>query len=154
VGIDDLLLHLTGGIELNYLKEQQERVKRGDAIARITRDGKELLITSPISGEIDRVHRSLEDHSESIIEDPYGSWLYRIKPEKWQEETGDAMMADQAYEWTARELERFRDYLATTLGEVQGTQAVLQEGGELIGHPLSELDREAWKGFQEKFLVI
>jgi glycine cleavage system H protein len=154
VGMDDLLLHLTGGIELNYLKEQQERVKRGEAIARITRDGKELLITSPISGQIDRVHRALENHSGSITQDPYGSWLYRIKPEKWQEETGDAVMADQASEWTARELERFRDYLAASLGEAQGSEVVLQEGGELIGHPLSELGRDAWKGFQEKFLVI
>ena len=28
VGMDDLLLHLTGGVELEYLKEQQEQVKR------------------------------------------------------------------------------------------------------------------------------
>ncbi len=31
VGMDDLLLHLTGGVELKYLKEQQERVRRGEA---------------------------------------------------------------------------------------------------------------------------
>jgi len=154
VGMDDLLLHLTGGVELNYLKERQERVKRGEAIARITREGKELLITSPISGEIDGVHTSLEDHSESITEDPYSSWLYRIKPEKWQEETSDAMMAGRASEWTAKELERFRDYLAETLGKAPGSELVLQEGGELTGHPLSEMDQQAWKGFQEKFLSM
>ncbi|MEA3461183.1 MAG: hypothetical protein U9R49_04825 [Bacteroidota bacterium] len=151
VGMDDLLLHLTGGVELNYLKERQEQVKRGEAIARITREGKELVITSPISGEIDRVHRSLEDNSEAIMDDPYSSWLYRIKPEKWQEETGDAMMADQASEWTGKELERFRDYLAETAAE-EGV--VLQEGGELTGHPLSEMNQGAWRGFQEKFLSM
>jgi len=151
VGMDDLLLHLTGGVELEYLKERQEKVKRGDAIAKISREGKELLITSPISGEIDRVHKSLEDHSEAIIDDPYRSWLYRIKPEKWQEESRDAMMAEQASEWTGRELERFRDYLAETATE---KGLVLQEGGELSGHPLSEMDQGAWKGFQDKFLSM
>ena len=33
-----------------------------------------------------------------------------IRPEKWHEETGDAMMAEEASEWTGKELERFRDY--------------------------------------------
>ncbi len=152
VGMDDLLLHLTGGVELSYLKEQEEKVKRGEPIARITQNGKELVITSPITGLIDQVHNSLEDHSEAILDDPYSSWLYRIKPEKWREETGDAMMADQASEWTAKELERFRDYLAEKAAETAGTEMVLQEGGELTGHPLKEMDQGAWKGFQEKFL--
>ncbi len=152
VGMDDLLLHLTGGVELSYLKERQEKVKRGEAIARITQEGKELVITSPISGKIDRVHNSLENNSEAIMDDPYSSWLYRIRPEKWQEETGDAMMADQASAWTRKELERFRDFLAETTSEASGSAPVLQEGGELTGHPLREMNQDAWKGFQEKFL--
>jgi len=139
---------------MNYLKDRQEKVKRGEPIARITQKGKELIITSPISGEIDRVHSSLEDHSEAIFNDPYSSWLYRIKPEKWQEETGDAVMADQASEWTGKELERFRDYLAETVSDAAGAELVLQEGGELSGHPLSEMNQEAWSSFQEKFLCI
>jgi glycine cleavage system H protein len=154
VGMDDLLLHLTGGVELNYLKERQEKVKRGEAIARITQDGKELIITSPISGEIDRVHSSLEDNAGAINMDPYNSWLYQIKPEKWHEETSDAMMAEQASEWTKKELERFRDFLAETAAETSGAEVVLQEGGELSGHPLSEMNHSAWKGFQEKFLAM
>ncbi|MFH0758132.1 MAG: hypothetical protein V2B15_12665 [Bacteroidota bacterium] len=152
VGMDDLLLHLTGGIELQYLKERQERVKRGEPIARICQQGKELVITSPISGEIDRVHSSLEKESAQIGKDPYNAWLYRIRPEKWQEETRDALMARQALEWTGSELDRFKDYLAGTVNGPSGAEVILQEGGELTGHPLMELDREAWIGFQEKFL--
>lgn len=154
VGMDDLLLHLTGGVELNYLKERQEKVKRGEPIARISQEGKELVITSPISGEIDRVHSSLEDNAAAISEDPYSSWLYRIKPEKWQEETKGAMMADQASDWAGKELERFKDYLAETVRENSGEEVVLQEGGELSPYPLKELDGEAWSSFQEKFLKI
>ena len=154
VGLDDLLLHLTGGVELNYLKEQQERVKRGEPIARIMQKGKELVITSPISGVVDRVHDSLAGNSGHLNEDPYRSWLFRIKPEKWQEETVDAMLASQASEWTRRELDRFKDYLAETVQREPEAGVVLQAGGELIGHPLSELDQEGWTGFQKKFLGI
>jgi glycine cleavage system H protein len=154
VGMDDLLLHLTGGVELNYLKEQQERVKRGEPIARITQKGKELLITSPISGRIERVHSALEEGSGAIMEDPYNSWLYRIRPENWGEETRGAMMADQAYEWTGKELERFRDYLAEVAGEGPGAETMLQEGGELTIYPLREMDQKVWMGFQEKFLAL
>ncbi len=75
VGMDDLLLHLTGGVELKYLKEQQDRVYRGEPIARITQQGKELVITSPISGEIQRVNTSLQDDASVIGKDPYSSWL-------------------------------------------------------------------------------
>jgi len=152
VGMDDLLLHLTGGVELNYLKERKEKVKRGEPIARITQEGKELVITSPISGEIDRVHSSLEDHSDAISDDPYSSWLYRIRPEKWQEETGDAMMAGRASEWTGRELERFKDYMAQSVGEA--AEMVLQEGGEMTAYPLRAMDQKIWSGFQEKFLGL
>ena len=81
------------------------------------------------------MHRALENHSGAISQDPYGSWLYRIKPEKWQEETGDAVMADQASEWTARELERFRDYLAANWRGFRDADLVLQEGGELDRSP-------------------
>jgi glycine cleavage system H protein len=154
VGLDDLLLHLTGGVELNYLKEQQERVRRGEPIARIMQKGKELVITSPITGVVDRVHNSLADNSEHLSDDPYRSWLYRIKPEKWQEETGDAMLAAQASEWTRRELDRFRDYMAEAVQREPEAGVVLQAGGELIGHPLSELNQEGWVGFQKKFLGI
>ncbi len=154
VGMDDLLVHLTGGVELNYLKEQQEKVKRGEPIARISQKGKELVITSPVTGTIDQVHKSLEDHSEEIQLNPYSSWLYRIKPEKWQEETGNALMADRASQWAGRELERFRDYLAETVARSSGADLVLQEGGELTGHPLREMDQVAWKDFQEKFLQL
>lgn len=152
VGMDDLLLHLTGGVELSYLKERQEKVKRGEAFARIVQEGKELLITSPISGEIDQLQVSLEDDGASISKDPYSSWLCRIKPENWQEETSEAMLASGATEWTGRELERFKDYMAkSTAGE---ETTVMQEGGELRAYPLKEMDGKVWEGFQKNFLNL
>jgi glycine cleavage system H protein len=145
VGMDDLLLHLTGGVELKYLKERAEKVKRGEPIARIIQEGKELVIASPITGEIERVHTSLEGNSEAISEDPYSAWLLRIRPEQWKRDTGSCFLAGEASEWAEKELLRFKDFVGET---------VLQDGGELIDHPLMELDQNMWKGFQEKFLDL
>lgn len=147
VGMDDLLLHLTGGVEISYLKQQQDRVKRGEPIARIMQDGKQLVITSPLTGVVEKVHASLD--RQDAGGDPYRDWLYRIRPADWKEETLDAMLAEEASEWTSGELERVKDYMASRLN--QG-EPVLQEGGELMPAPLRELDDTAWKDFQEQFL--
>lgn len=154
VGMDDLLLHLTGGVELKYLKQQEERVKRGDPIAKIIQEGKELVITSPISGSIDRVHSALEQDSDTLSSDPYSSWLYRIRPDHWREETKTAMMAEKASDWVEKELGRVRDYMAENLRETPEDAVILQAGGELMAYPLRNMDQEVWKGFQEKFLNI
>jgi len=152
VGMDDLLLHLTGGVELSYMKAQQEKVKRGEPIVRISQKGKELVIASPISGEIDMVNQSLKQ--QTIDDDPVNTWLYRIRPEKWQEETADALMAVRAREWAGKELDRIRDFLAEMASETSGSEVILQAGGELTGHPLREMDQHAWSGFQDKFLDL
>jgi glycine cleavage system H protein len=152
VGMDDLLLHLTGGVELSYLKAQQEKVKRGEPIIRISQKGKELVLASPISGEVDMVNQSLKQPTTD--DDPADTWLYRIRPERWQEETADALMAARASEWAGRELERIRDFLAETASETSGSEVILQTGGELTGHPLREMDQKAWSGFQDKFLDL
>jgi glycine cleavage system H protein len=153
VGMDDLLLHLTGGVEVNYLRKQHEKVRRGEAIAMISQHGKELIISSPITGEVDKVHTGLSRDSEALSQDPYGSWLYRIKPDRWQEETRDALMAEHASLWAGTELQRFRDFLAEASSEYGG-DLVLQDGGELNDHPLKELDQKVWNGFQKKFLEL
>ena len=147
VGMDDMLLHLTGGVELSYLKEQEEKVSKGEAIARISQQGKELVITSPISGVVDRVHASLEKQGEE--QDPYKSWLYHIRPADWKADTKDAMMADEASQWTSGELERVKDYMAAQLSD---GEPVLQAGGGLTAYPLKEMDGKAWNDFQEQFL--
>lgn len=155
VGLDDLLLHLTGGVELEYLKDLQERVKLGEPIATISQDGKKLVITSPLTGQVEGVHSSLLNNSEAISEDPYNSWLYKIKPKNWREETRSYYSADEASEWAEKELARFKDFMAEYVNQSteEGT-LVLQEGGELIDHPLMGMDQIVWKVFQDKFLNV
>jgi glycine cleavage system H protein len=154
VGLDDFLLHLTGGVEVGFLRKEGMKVRKGEALARISQDSKELAITSPISGEIVVANESLGEDPSALSEDPYGSWLYKIRPEKWREETRDCYLAGEASSWIGSELSRFKDFLSAALSE-KGHPAgsiILQEGGELMDFPLAWLEQEVWDGFQEKFL--
>ncbi len=66
----------------------------------------------------------------------------------------NAMMAKRASDWAQKELDRFKDYMAEAKSESSGAEMALQAGGELLAYPLKDMDREVWKGFQEKFLNI
>ena len=155
VGLDDLLLHITGDIKFNNLKNPGEMIRKGDLLAEICQDGKVLSVFSPISGEILTTNSMLTGNPEISAEDPYGKgWLYKIKPSNWIEETSSYYLAEDATQWSKNELERFKDFMATS-GMKYGTNpsiAVLQDGGELCDHILSEMPKEIWQDFQQEFL--
>ncbi|RPI46013.1 MAG: hypothetical protein EHM46_01095, partial [Bacteroidetes bacterium] len=59
VGLDDLLLKLTGEVGIEYVAGPMAFVQRGEPLARIGREGKHLEIMSPVSGHVELVHASL-----------------------------------------------------------------------------------------------
>ncbi len=79
--------------------KQGMKVVKGEVLARIIQDGKELEITSPLTGEIEQVNAALGENPGGLNEDPYGSWLYEIQPEKWKEETSNCYLAGEASQW-------------------------------------------------------
>lgn len=155
LGLDDLLMHITGEVELKNFRNPGERVRKGDLIAEITQDGKQLKITSPVSGEISDVNDNIISEPALLNNDPYQrGWLYKIKPERWKEETGDYYMAGEARRWAEKELLRFKDFIANSVKKHSPETAgvVLQEGGELVDYPLSGMPAETWEDFQDAFL--
>ncbi len=157
LGLDDLLLHMTGEVELKNFRNPGERVRKGDLIAELTQDGKQLKIMSPISGEIKDVNALIQYESDVLNKDPYNKgWLYKIKPDKWTDETSDFVMAENAREWSEKELLKFKDFLAHSLQEhsPETSMVVLQEGGELTDHPLAGMPAGVWKDFQTGFLDV
>ena len=155
VGLDDLLVHLTGNIKFSSLKKPGEKVSKGEVLAEISKDGKQLKILSPISGEILNANPMLNNDSEAISQDPYGSgWMYKIKPTNWVVETNAYYLANDATDWSVRELDRLKDILASTMRKYSAEPALitLQDGGELRDNTLSELPSEVWQDFQKDFL--
>ncbi|MBE0650436.1 MAG: hypothetical protein IH595_06315 [Bacteroidales bacterium] len=155
VGLDDLLLKIVGPVKIACVRNEGEVIKKGDLLAEVDQQGKSLKIYSPISGMILDANPMLTENPDILNEDPYGKgWIYDIKPTEWIGETKSYFVAKEATSWFTKELERLKDFLAVSMkrNAVEPSLVVLQEGGELRMHPLSELQNDIWQDFQNEFL--
>lgn len=155
IGVDRLLVNLTGEVSLNMLKESGTRIKKGEELSELIRDGKRLTIVSPVSGTVTGVNQDLLDDASVLSHDPYGEgWICSVKPENWLSEVTGFHFAADATLWLRRELERTRDFLAGAAARFSpGSHAIyLQDGGEPAGEPLASMPEEVWDDFQKEFL--
>jgi glycine cleavage system H protein len=155
IGLDDLLLHITGEVSINHLKKPGEKVSKGDLVAQIDQNGKSLDIFSPISGEIVSANPVLNGNHELLNADPYGKgWIYNIKPSDWVAEIPSFYFGSNATEWFKRELLRYKDFLSINMPRYSAgsSMVMLQDGGELSDNSLSEMPSEIWKDFQKEFM--
>jgi len=156
IGLDDLLLHITGEVGVSHLKNPGEFISKGDLLAEIDQNGKSLYIFSPISGKILDSNPSLIRNHELLNEDPYGKgWIYNIKPSDWMAEVNSCFLAEEATNWLNKELSRYKDFLAMNIQKysTMAPMVMLQDGGELAENSLSGLPIELWQKFQEEFLT-
>jgi len=155
VGLDDMLQHITGEVTFNTLKNSGEMIKRGDLMTEIVKEGKLLRIFSPISGQILSTNLQLVESPEILSEDPYEKgWIYKIKPSNWIGETTSYYLAEEATNWSVKELERFKEFLVMSAKKYSTEPAmiILQEGGELRDNTLAQMPNEVWQDFQKDFL--
>ncbi len=155
VGVDDLLLHITGELNIRHLKNPGEHMSKGELMADMNHKGKSLKVFSPISGTIVSSNTELNVSRDLLINDPYGQgWLYKIKPSIWVEEIPSFLMADDATQWLNQELMRYKDFLAMKMKKYSPdpSMVILQDGGELADNSLAGLPNEMWLDFQKEFL--
>ena len=55
VGIDDMLIHITGSVSIKPLHLPGDKLNKGEPMAEISQDGKVLKVFAPISGEVKAV---------------------------------------------------------------------------------------------------
>ncbi len=157
VGLDDLLLHITGEVKFMLHKKPGEMISKGDLLTEIAQNGKLLRILSPVSGKIININSIINENPGILNEDPYGrGWIYKIKPSNWLAETTTCYFAEEATTWSAHELERFKDFLAGSMKVCtpEPSRLILQDGGELTDHSLSTFPREIWSDFEKQFLAL
>lgn len=156
IGLDDMLLHLTGEVNVKHIKHPGERISKGEVLAEIEHKGKHLKVLSPITGEFISSNDLIEEEPGVLNEDPFNKgWICKVKPFDWIAETNSYYLADKASEWSQNELERFKDFLAVCMSKYSADpqKIILQDGGELRDEPLSELPAEVWKDFEENFMM-
>ena len=156
VGLDDFLQHITGKVKFTQLKDPGETINKGDLLTEIYQDEKHLRVYSPISGKILNTNSTLIEDPEILNKDPYAQgWIYKIKPSNWMNETKSYLLADEATDWSMKELTRFKDFLSGgTMRKFSSepSMILLQDGGEIRENILSDLPDEVWADFQEEFL--
>jgi glycine cleavage system H protein len=155
VGINELLLRLTGDVIVENNLKPGDKISKGEIISSISHNGKTLQIKSPISGVIAVENEHLPGNPGLIKNDPYRKgWIYAIKPNNWKAETKTCFLAEEATNWITQELTRFKDFLSASVPKYmpEPSKLVLQDGGEILEQPLAGLPQEVWADFQKEFL--
>ncbi|MCF8297818.1 MAG: hypothetical protein K9J13_09770 [Saprospiraceae bacterium] len=154
IGIDDFLNHITGPITRIKMKNQGDKIKKGEQILSIIQNGKQLNIYSPISGTITAQNKIIEKKSSLINSSPYSDgWVYLIEPTNWLREIQFLFMEKKYKEWLKNEFSRLKDFLSVYVNPYTVDYAhVLQDGGELKDNILTNLKPEVWEDFQTNFI--
>lgn len=155
VGMADFLQHITGKLTKILMKEEGDKVRKGEKIMTIVRDGKQLNLYAPISGTILKQNRSLSIDSSLINTSPYAEgWVYLIEPLNWLREVQFMFMGDKYGEWLRDEFTRLKDFIAASAkrNNLVYAHVVLQDGGELTDNVLADLEPEIWEDFQTQFI--
>ena len=153
VGVDDMLMHVTGNVSIKPLYMPGDMLSKGDPMAEIFQEGKVLKVFAPISGEVMAVNAPSDIDEASA--DPYSEgWIYRLEPKAWKAETAGFYLGREARLWFQAELERFKDFIARSMVKNAPANAmlVLQEGGEVADHALESMNARVWEDFQKEFL--
>jgi len=88
VGITDHAQDQLGDVVFVQQPGIGRRVKRGEDCAVVESVKAASDIPAPLSGEIVEINAALNDAPEKVNQDPYGAWLFRIKPADRSEQGG------------------------------------------------------------------
>ena len=80
VGISDFAQEQLGDVVFVQQPEVGRKVKRGEDCAVVESVKAASDIPAPLSGEIVQINPALNDAPEKLNQDPYGAWLFRIRP--------------------------------------------------------------------------
>jgi glycine cleavage system H protein len=155
IGLDDLLVHLTGEVKVNFLKSQGDVVKKGESLARVHYNGNNLKIASPVSGTICSTNELIIKNPGIVKNDPYQQgWVCSLKPDNWKADTDSCYLAEDATQWAVEEMSRVKEFLSLVAVKTDtGTlQVVMQDGGEIAENALTFFPQEVWIDFEKRFL--
>ena len=88
VGITDYAQDQLGDVVFVQQPEVGRKVQRGEDCAVVESVKAASDIPAPLSGEIVEINPALNDAPEKVNQDPYGAWLFRIRPGDLSEQGG------------------------------------------------------------------
>ncbi len=95
VGISDYAQKALKDIIMVDLPDEGDSVTQGEVFASVESVKAVNDVFSPISGEIIAANEDIDDTPESINENPYETWLVKIKPSNLDEDLAKLMSPDE-----------------------------------------------------------
>lgn len=95
IGVSDFAQEELGDITYVDMPDVDDEVKAGEEFGAIESVKASSDLNSPVSGVIVETNEELEDAPEKVNEDPYGSWIIKVRMSDPAEL--DALMDAEAY---------------------------------------------------------
>jgi glycine cleavage system H protein len=103
VGISDHAQHALGDIVFIKTGEAGERVEAGKSFGFIESVKAAEDLYAPVSGEIAEVNAAIAGKPEAINQDPYGSWIIKIR--NFSQAEIESLLDPQSYEEYVKSLD-------------------------------------------------
>lgn len=153
LGIDELLSQALGGVDRVDLPEIGARVQKGTPLAKLWRAGRSVVVTSPVTGTVVEVNRSIDRSTLAMENDPYGAgWLTAVLPSNHKEAVRDLRVGAEAVNWLRRETQRLVDFLSRQSSDGLVGMVLADGAHPIVGSALS-LDARGWQDFEREFLA-
>jgi glycine cleavage system H protein len=153
VGVDQLLADLLGQVDEVKLLARGTRVRRGDPLIRLRVGGRELVMRSPVAGDVVLLNERVRERPWLAAWDPYGAgWMVGMWSRDLKSAITPLRVGGGATAFLRAELGRIIDFVSRA--HAPATSPVFGDGALLRRGALTMLDNEAWERFQEQFLVI
>jgi glycine cleavage system H protein len=151
LGIDDFLARMFSTPKITMLKNNTDRVAKGEPILTVSEGKNEVIVRSPIDGVIDTVNATLVSKPSLLSEALFSEgWAYTIQPAR----TNDLRafyLGEDTRVWLRQEMGRLRDFFAQLSTP---TPAFMQDGGLPADGLMDNLNPDQCKKFEHEFLRI
>lgn len=153
VGMDDFAGSAIGRVDRVDLPPVGRFVCRGEVLFTIRQGERAAEFAAPIDGVVSGVNEELLREPGLLRADPYAKgWVCSILPRSLARGIRRLLVAEEATEWIATEIERLRAlFSAPRLDAAAG--AVSPDGGSIRSGVLEHADGEKWDLFVQEFLV-
>ena len=111
MGVTEFTSKLAGEITYIDLPGEGDGVVQGKPFGSVESGKWVGRIYAVVSGEVAAVNEALEDEPEKVNEDPYGTWICKIKAKDLAGDLGRLMKAETLAEFIKSELARIKDQI-------------------------------------------
>ena len=153
VGLDELAQRVLGTIKSIELKPQGETIHKGDVLAVLNQNEREIRLLSPIDGTIEKTNVTMGKSPNTLLQSPYKKgWFYLVRPLNLSDSLETFKVADRAKAWWSQEIKRLREFVQRRLPQEALVGSTMLDGGPFLDDIAEHFDRKTIEEFETLFL--